>query len=83
MPHDLVMSLGSGVMCLLCEFVSHHKKARCSGEELNLYISDLSRIGKNYRDTHTELSSGLTVQVHKTQYPDSSDDRKKVSDSVK
>ena len=52
-------------------------------EELNSYISELSRVGKNYRDTHTELSSNLTAEVHTEQYPDSAKIRKQINDCIK
>ena len=51
-------------------------------EELNEYISELSDLGKKFRDVHTELSSGLTADVHKEQYPDALNCRRNVNQKI-
>ena len=50
-------------------------------DELDGYISELSKLGKEYRDVHTELSSGLGNE-YKTQFPDELNQRRNVNQSI-
>ena len=38
-------------------------------EEIAGYISELSVLGKSYRDIHTDLSNGLDGAAYEAQYP--------------
>ena len=51
-------------------------------EEIGDYISELSTLGKEYRDVHTDLSVGLDDAVYVGQYPDHQEFRKKVNDKI-
>ena len=51
-------------------------------EELNVYMSDLSIIGKCYRDVHTELSVGLGDADYATQYPKHKEFLEKVNGGI-
>ena len=51
-------------------------------EELNEYMSDLSIIGKCYRDVHTELSVGLGDADYAAQYPKHKEFLEKVNGGI-
>ena len=51
-------------------------------EEINGYIDELSALGKDYRDVHTDLSAGLDKAVYVAEYPNHQEFRKNVNDKI-
>ena len=48
-------------------------------EEINEYITELSSLGKAYRDVHTELSAGLGDASYSEKYPKQQEFRENVN----
>ena len=51
-------------------------------EEITEFISELSILGKSYRDIHTDLSAGLDGAAYEAQYPKHEEVRNKVNEKI-
>ena len=51
-------------------------------EEINEFVTELSNLGKSYRDVHIDLSSGLSENEYTAHYPKHQEFRSNVNKSI-